>query len=123
MAKKCPPGVICIENISFIFLISFITLATILVTNLKNDKGGSAPPTIVIDKGRPTYDITQRRSVLFNPYMPPLQDNTFYSPGWGIPINTPTSYYDTHYRQVGLLTRLSGEENYVTFNGETIACQ
>ena len=30
MPKRCPPGVICIDNITFIFLISLAFLATMI---------------------------------------------------------------------------------------------
>ena len=37
MAKKCPPGVICIENITIIFLISLVVLATFVYYKINNN--------------------------------------------------------------------------------------
>ena len=37
MPKRCPPGVICIENITIIFLISLAFLATMIYYKI-NDK-------------------------------------------------------------------------------------
>ena len=60
------------------------------------------------------------RSVLLNPYTPPLRNTTFFSSTQGIPINIRTNSYDTSYRQVGLLTRVNGGETILALMGRPI---
>ena len=137
MGKKCPPGVICIENITmgFIFIVLLI-LSYLLYVNLKNTIGtGYTPQTnnqkIVIENesrgnefgstlgffSKPNYGYTNiPGDVLLNPYVPPLRDERYlvpqveYYPRGSIPINVQTNIgaVDTSYRQVGILTPLNG---------------
>ena len=58
---------------------------------------------------------------MLDPYVPPLRDNRFLVPGrdvrGAIPINVPTQGVDTNYRQVGLLTRINGQETILPLMG------
>lgn len=73
---------------------------------------------------RPNYGYTNLpNDVLLDPYAAPLRDNRYmvpthdlrglpmptHMPGVGVPINIPTRALDAEYRQVGILTRTSGE--------------
>ena len=137
MPRKCPPGVICFENMSFIFLIVLAVLAIgltiiyiqwrermIIQTNI------AVPPRQL--PPRPPRDSREYRdprdprvprfmkSVLLNPYTPPLRNTTFFSSSEGIPINIRTNSYDTSYRQVGLLTRINGGETILALMGRPL---
>ena len=120
--KKCPPGVICIENIT----IFFILICALVIVYIINSKQHVAPTEkIVINESRninesrrfwPNYPYTT--DVLLNPYSPPLRDERYfipemtYMPPGSIPINVPTNIgaVDTTYRQVGIMTPLNGNE-------------
>ena len=86
MSKKCPPGVICIENMTLSIIgISFVLLCIILylTRNPLVDNGRripSTPPPIYL--GEPKQ----------------------------VPINIPTSTVEENYSQVGFITRTNGEE-------------
>jgi hypothetical protein len=124
--KKCPPGVICIENYSGFFL--FICMAIILYliyTNVNNQNitVNSKPSDIVIQNTQrengwlggliPSWPYTNLpNDPLLNPYAPPLRDERYFIPGVNgissraVPINVSTNVgaVDTPYRQLGILT-------------------
>ena len=121
MNKKCPPGVICIENVTMFFLfiillivgyLIYISLVKQVVINNNNTSEITEPQ----DSGfgyftRPNYAYNNLpNDVLMNPYAPPLRDERYFIPELRgrIPINVSTNRgaVDTAYRQVGLLTPL-----------------
>ena len=122
MPRRCPKGTICIENMTFIFLILLATLAIIYYLN--NQRYRQAPPTNIIIQKSPMPQlpppILQRPSVLLNPYAPPLRDTTFFRSSYGIPINVQTRGLNTAYRQVGILTRINGVETILPIMGRPL---
>lgn len=126
--KKCPPGVICIENVTLFFLfISGLVIFYIVYTSFKTNS--STPAKIIIEK-EPTREKTLifgpnipytnlpppvPGDVLLNPYIPPLRDERYLVPSLNlvpsgaVPINVSTNVgaVDTNYRQVGILTPLN----------------
>ena len=130
--KKCQPGVICIENVTLVFIvISVGIIGTYLWKNNPLQTDTTAQALVVrrqenvsqdyYDGGgdirlRPNVAYNNRpRDVLLNPYAPPLRDERYLVPdnaryGGGIPINTSTSIdaVDAEYRQVGILTPSTG---------------
>ena len=129
MPSKCPPGVLCIENMTlfFIFIILLIlgfigyqilNKSSTKIVNIKNLTSSSNNDN-VNKQGlfpRPSFSFSNvENDVLLNPYEAPLRDNRIF-PNSGIefqnrvPINVPTQSYDTSYRQVGILTRHGGEK-------------
>ena len=133
--KKCPPGVICVENATLLFIIVAIGFIVVYLwgkTNAPSSQNSyimqeQAPrmapqqPQNFYDGGgdirlRPNvaYNNTPR-DVLLNPYAPPLRDERYLvaDPRRGMPINVSTSIdaVDTDYRQVGLLTPTTGDTN------------
>lgn len=123
--KKCPPGIICIENVTMVFIFIAIGLILMYIWNQpsrqpKNQQivikeesreinggwGGSG-----MDGGgsvymRPNVAYTnQPGDVLMNPYAPPLRDERYLVP---INVSTNVGAVDTTYRQVGMMTPLSG---------------
>ena len=146
MPKKCPPGIICIENMTIVLLL--IVLFIILYFMYSKNKNNQNPiiirekinNDIQIDTNNNPYNSD---SVLLNPYVPPLKKpfisnfnifnpfqppiryNTF-NPTYdirsipGIPINIKTQGYDTSYRQVGILTRINGPETILPLMGRPL---
>jgi len=103
--KKCPPGVICIENVSMFFIIICVVLLGYLIYSITNNKSNEK---IVInqtnqDKGFPFFSLSDP---LLNPYAPPLRDERYLVP---INVSTNVGAVDTSYRQVGILTPLQGK--------------
>mgnify|MGYP001171998454 FL=1 len=126
MVKKCPPGIICFENVTFILLFIIIVITLIYMISyfsyFKNSsqivvQRETAPHTHV----RPNYGYTNlppTHDTLGDPYAPPLKDERFLVAARDIrgyiPVNVPTQGVDETYRQVGILTPVSGA------NGSTI---
>lgn len=127
MTKRCPPGVICIENIT-ITIVVIIIGCVLLFLNLKgtqqkqNDSSTLNTERIIIkDTGLDGRFFTRPNSsfsnipgdILMNPYDAPLRDDRYIinnrsGDPRGIPINISTQSIDTTYRQVGILTRGNG---------------
>ena len=129
--RKCPPGVICIENVTITFLICALGLIVLFFSY-----SGFSPnqSTIVVNRevsqgeAFPRWNVTNTdapRDVLMNPYSPPLKLDRFMPPvktidPRGVPINVRTRGFDDAYRQVGLLTRLNGKETILPLMGRPL---
>lgn len=109
--KKCPPGVICIENFTiFITIILIVGLCYFLFsknqninisTNLRNNDDPNSNPSSSFNF-LPSYPYNNLSSQ-DNKFEPPLRDERYL-----VPVNVSTSAVDTSYRQVGILTPLNG---------------
>jgi len=132
--KKCPPGVFCIENMTmgfivilFIFVVyliyvSFVKSKHVNVNNNNRIVIEDKKPSRAYESGfgffqAPNYPYSNLPAdVLLNPYVPPLRDERYLVPEINIvppgrvPINISTNVgaVDTTYRQVGLLTPVTG---------------
>jgi hypothetical protein len=133
MRNKCPPGVLCIENMTlfFIIFIVFIVIYFLFnilnktnmnVYNLETSKTNCNNNFNKNNQGlfpKPSYSFSNvENDVLLNPYEAPLRDNRIF-PDSGIefqkkiPINIQTQSFDTNYRQVGILTRHGGDKETI----------
>ena len=127
--KKCPPGVICIENFSIFFIIICLVIIVYLIYNNKQPS-----EKIVIKE-------TQRENVgrgggggffglswpytnlpsdpLLNPYAPPLRDERYL-----VPINVSTNVgavpENTSYRQLGILTATNSKGSILPLMGRPL---
>lgn len=140
--KKCPPGVICVENVSMFFIIvSFVIVFYLFYSNMKNQN--------IVFNNRPSEKIiikdTQRENVggwfgglswpytnlpsdpLLNPYAPPLRDERYFvSSGiqGTIPINVQTNIgavsENTSYRQLGLLNATNTKGSILPLMGRPV---
>ena len=140
--KKCPPGVICVENISMFFIIACLVIVFYLFySNMKNQN--------IVVNNQPSEKIVindrQRESVggwfgglswpytnlpsdpLLNPYAPPLRDERYFvSSGiqGTIPINVQTNIgavpENTSYRQLGLLTATNTKGSILPLMGRPV---
>jgi hypothetical protein len=126
---KCPPGVICIENMTLFFIIVLILCVSIGVIYLsKNNSPTKIEYKNVIDLPnrnlstglfpRASYSYSNvENDVLLNPYEGPTRDNRLF-PNLNIfssrmPINIPTQSFDTNYRQIGILTRIDSNKEMI----------
>ena len=140
--NKCPPGVICIGNVtifSFILvLLAFCVFMMILSANKNNNQHSNQTSEGVshhfsvpsISSFPFLSSVSSRQNVLLDPHTAPLRDDTVDMRSStdprgqpsirGIPVNVPTQSVDTDYRQVGILTRLNGEETILPIMGRPL---
>ena len=142
--SKCPPGVICFENFTFIYVIIAIFVMIYLFyvrqLSMNNDKqqsinanrsennyseqNASIMSSMLGIFPRPSYSFSNvQNDVLMNPYAPPLKDERVIMSNdirGGIPININTRAVDTSYRQIGLLKRMNGQETLLPLMGRPL---
>ena len=94
MGRKCPPGVICFENITIIFILVILASVMLFINNRITQPITAIQPSI----------IYRANDVLLNPYHPPIRDNRF----------------NVDYRQVGILTRMNGVETILPLMGKPV---
>ena len=138
---KCPPGVVCIENMTvfFIFFVIILIIGFLYyslnlssLSNLSNitskytlnvsNENSSRPSSGLYP--RPGYSFSNiENDVLLNPYQAPLRDNRIFpnaNYSNRVPINVPTQSYDSNYRQIGILTRIGGKETILPLMGRPL---
>ena len=144
--KKCPPGVICIENYSMFFIvICLVILIYIIYTTIFKQSivvNNSPSEKIVIkDTIRendgwfggwiPSWPYTNLPSdPLLNPYAPPLRDERYFIPRFpsravppgAVPINISTNIgaVDTQYRQLGIMTATNTKGKIIPLMGRPL---
>lgn len=129
MARSCPPGVLCIENMTLLIVV-LIVFAVVYFLGMRQYKIDNRSPNVekIIYKERrqnsddlfayPAYGYSNNLGdVLLNPHQPPLRDNSYHpklaGDIRGIPINLSTQGQETSYRQVGILTKNGNDENII----------
>lgn len=146
--KRCPPGVFCIENVSFAVVVVVAVAAVAAIAYLLRSQlqGQAYAPTQLhgqayapmqlqvptqaqghpsMFQSRANYGVTNARDdVLLNPYAPPMRDDRASLDIRGpavMPINVSTQGTGTAaYRQVGILTRISGPETILPLMGRPL---
>ena len=129
MGKRCPPGVICIENMTLFTVIGILLLVlflgyVLLLRYTRNDRTNVDYVVNVNENSRgtglfarPGYSFSNiREDVLLNPYEAPLRDNRVFQGNdqrGGVPINIKTQSYNSNYRQIGILTRHGGTKETI----------
>ena len=124
---RCPPGVICIENVT-LFVVIIVMAVIGLLFHLQNRRStrSNPPPSekIIIKEQSSAGYFPSPTDVLLNPYAPPLKDDRIFPSNMGdprgVPINISTRAVDTTYRQVGLLTRVNGPETILPLMGRPL---
>lgn len=136
--KKCPKGVICVENITLIilFIITLIIVYLFYMQYNNNNNHKHSANNIVVDVNT-GIGGEMGPDVLLNPYTPPLRNDRYLNsipqynisqygisqipPQYGIrpgfvPLNVSTNIgaVDTSYRQVGILTPLNSLDDTLT---------
>ena len=144
--KKCPPGVICFENITIFFIILIIIIIWYFYFSTLNQnsnphvntytKNNTNRSNEIVISQVPNYPYTNLipppvpGDVLLNPYVPPLRDERYLIPQLNvvppgtIPINISTNVgaVDTSYRQVGMLNPLNkqNKDNLLPLMGRPV---
>lgn len=130
VARRCPPGVFCIENVSFTLLA--IVVAGVVVYLIKGSQSQQPqqpqqvfqqqqPPSMF--QSRANYGVSNAQDdVLLNPYVPPMRDDRSMDiRGPVVPINVSTQgTANAAYRQVGILTRINGPETILPLMGRPL---
>jgi hypothetical protein len=132
--KRCPPGVFCIENVSLTLMI--LAAVALLVYFLKPLNSGQHMQHTQMQQmqhmqthpsmfqSRANYGVSNSQGdVLLNPYVPPMRDDraTLDVRGPVVPINVSTQgTANAEYRQVGILTRISGPETILPLMGRPL---
>ena len=140
--KKCPPGIICIENLTFGLIVVILVIICYLgyVSFYKTQNTNQSTKIIIKQRDqereresnpafgglgfftRPNYAYTNLPGdVLMNPYVPPLRDERYLMPKLSIPppgrvpinVSTNIGAVDTSYRQVGIMTPLNGNNSKI----------
>ena len=134
MAKKCIPGVICIEHITAFLLMIFISIfvyyskpRNIMIKNNIDeykiiDTNNNSNDRLFT---RPNYAYSNRTDdILLNPYQAPLRDDRFFIKNnigtRGMSINIETQSVDTPYRQVGILKKINGGDTILPLMGRPL---
>lgn len=125
-SKKCPPGVICLENMTMFFIIVVIILFIYFFSKhfqVANNSPNNSEKIIIRENTTipsivtvPNYPYTNQPDVLLNPYSPPLRDERYLVPiPTRVPINIQTNIgaVDTEYRQIGLLKPTNGSNKII----------
>ena len=143
--KKCPPGVICIENITMMFVIIILCIIGYFVYKSLTDSSRylKKEDKIIIRNqiqernfglfANPSYSFSNLPGdVLLNPYEPPLQDEIYgammpgmpFVPPGRVPVNVSTSVgaVDVGYRQYGILKPVHGssKDNILPLMGRPV---
>ena len=123
MPKKCVPGVICIENVTLLFIIIIIAIIGFLMYQVyhpvspKSDNVVMKQNRIIQDIQMPIMD--DAGDTMNDPYAPPLKRNQYLQPTMGgdvrgLPINIKTRATGHDYQQMGILTKQGGNnENLI----------
>ena len=129
--KKCPPGVICVENVTMcLLLIIIVILGVFIFSNSKQNITVNDRDNITIEQKTepssgwfggflPSWPYNNLpKDLLLNPYAAPYRDERYlvpgltYSPPNTVPINVSTNIgavaAETSYRQMGIITPLNG---------------
>tara|TARA_Y100000817_G_C16844000_1_gene539258 strand:+ start:270 stop:923 length:654 start_codon:yes stop_codon:yes gene_type:complete len=145
---RCPPGVLCIENVTIVSLLLISIFVMLFIHynynhNHDKKKHNRSKNNVVIKPNnivmRPNNVFTEvPGDVMMNIYEPPLRNdsighnsmfhnsmfhNSPHKQGGdirGLPINIPTQSVDSSYRQVGILTRINGPEMILPLIGRPL---
>ncbi len=114
MPKKCPPGVICIENVSLLLILLLLFIIFYLFYKLNSRRPNKVVKTTTTIQPDFLQTRSGRHDVFNDPYAPPLKDDGLYfrsdssdirgHPPIQVPVNIETRGLNTQYGQVGILT-------------------
>uniref|UniRef100_A0A6C0I4I2 Uncharacterized protein n=1 Tax=viral metagenome TaxID=1070528 RepID=A0A6C0I4I2_9ZZZZ len=109
MAKKCIPGLFCIDNM-LLFLVIVILILLLYVMQRQNTVTIVQPQQTEQTEQIPNRSVSTRLDPINDPYSPPMSAAGVYFPPdsgdiRGVPINMRTRGMFSQYEQVGILTR------------------
>ena len=130
MPKTCPPGFICVENMSITLVIIIFLLAFIVYLKFISSNNSDKQVLYVGDnndfvRNMPSLHTMVHSNILQNPFAPPLKQNRYFDSGssdirGGVPINVPTRGFKEEFKQVGILTRDMGKETILPIMGRRL---
>ena len=119
--KKCPSGVICIENYSMFFMLICAAISIYLVYTTMIKQNVVNQNVVVRENSQgwiPSWPYTNLPSdPLLNPYAPPLRDERYFVP---INVSTNIGALDTQYRQLGILTATNTNGKVIPLMGRPL---
>ena len=132
--KKCPPGVICVENVTLLllFIILLVSVSFVYsnsngkVVTINNDITSKETSSGWLNNLLPSWPYNNLpRDVLLDPYAAPYRDERYLVPIRNtVPINVSTNIgsVDTTYRQMGIITPLNGasKDNILSLMGRPL---
>lgn len=130
---KCVPGVICIENITMVYIIILVGVLFVVLyysSNSRNSSNKTNSMSLTSNTNSNTMNESNsifpranygysnvKNDVLLNPYEAPMRDDRLFpsltSSSLKMPINISTQSIDTDYRQVGILTRIDDSKEMI----------
>jgi hypothetical protein len=142
MAKKCIPGVICIENITLVtFMVLTISLGYMYyyfnykINMIEKHRNSTGQFPYSLDMGEHGYmnphhligqlgSVSTRNMPFNDPYAPPLKNEMIHPRDSsdvrgmppiraGIPVNIKTQGGNMQYQQIGILTRANGRDDMI----------
>ena len=125
---RCPPGVICIEYATSLFIISIIAIVIAYYhyhSRLVSSPSPLSPPVVITQKDvvsfPPSRYFRPPGNILQDPHVPPIQPNVYFPPSaYGMPINIRTRGCPSQYQQIGILTRINGKETVLPLLGRML---
>ena len=139
----CQPGYICLENIVFFGLLLFLFVVIYFMfknNNFKDDSknnklfyglinnkstscncGNNKTSTPCNYCNNNNNNNNNNSDILLNPYTPPLKNDIIFN-GYtnGIPVNVKTQSVNLAYNQIGILTRVNGDETILPLMGRQL---
>ena len=134
MAKRCPPGVLCIENVTIMFICVILLIVGGGIYLCRNKMQGNAEEprpsirnNIILERERKEEKGLAKgmglakgvgNDVFYDLYKEPVRDDRCVTRGFdergSIPINVSTQGCgNAQYRQVGILTRNGGKDETI----------
>ena len=119
---RCPPGTLCIENITLLFIVMIlILLFGFYYSNMYSSSNIIKNVSPIHNNqlfAKPSYSFSNiENDILLNPYEAPTRDNRLFPNSniysSRIPINIPTQSFDTNYRQIGILNSIGGNDKMI----------
>ena len=126
MAKRCPPGVLCIENVTIMFICVILLIVGGGIYLCRDRISPSSRPSvsnnIILENRREQKGVDLARGVgndvFYDLYKEPVRDDRCVTSSGdvrgAIPINVSTQGCgDAKYRQIGILTRYGGKDETI----------
>jgi len=122
MAKKCIPGLFCIENMTLFLLVVILVLFMLFYYNHygKNSKKNDMPNIVIVNQppSPSLAPISTRLDPMSDAYAPPLKNDSYFPPNFGdirgaIPVNMETRGLSSNYQQIGILNKVNGSSDMI----------
>ena len=131
MPRRCPPGVLCIENATILFIICVLLVIALYYyynkTLLLSSKvENNVDYNIFPPAQQPNYNVRvcSIKRYIYKSLHASLEHNFFVPPTTGdprgVPINIPTRGFFPEYKQLGILNRINGKETVLSLLGRPL---